>query len=61
MKVKTEAPLKTANLVFAVESTANMVSHFDQIKKNYILPILNHFEPKQGEGNGFESCTRFVV
>ena len=59
MKVKTDGSVtKVANLVFVIESTANMVSHFNQIKKNYIVPLLNYFEPAQGEGNCFESYIR---
>ena len=36
----------SSNLVFVMESTANMVSNYEAIKKNYILPILKHFDDK---------------
>ena len=43
---KNEKKSIAVDMVFAIEATANMASNFDAIKKNYIVPILKHFEDR---------------
>jgi len=46
MMNKNEKKSIAVDMVFAIEATANMASNFDAIKKNYIVPILKHFEDR---------------
>ena len=38
-------------IVFAVEATSNMITHWEGIKKNYISPIIQHFHKSSAVGN----------
>ncbi|XP_009860133.2 mediator of RNA polymerase II transcription subunit 25-like [Ciona intestinalis] len=41
--VKEENTSSSIEVVIVVEATSNMVSHWDLLKKQYILPAVNHF------------------
>lgn len=37
----------TVDFVLVVESTANMVSHWESLKKSYICPAIQYFNGRQ--------------
>ena len=51
----TEEEIATVEVVFAIEATANLISHWDGIRKHYITPIIQHFNKSTGSSGDFLS------